>query len=286
MNDIAKKISDNQGDDLPPMGRKILLELAYDGTDYIGWQVQTHGESVQSAFESRISKIYAGSKIKAESSGRTDAGVHALAQAISFMPPESPRIALDKLQRSLNRMLPPSIRVISAKTAPEGFHARFSASAKAYCYVINTAVEDPFTGRWSWHLPSFSKICEVRKAAAFLVGTHDFSSFTVERKDREDAVRTIHRITVRRFGKLICVCFIGDGFLYKMVRSMVGSLAFVGRGVIPPDEIQTILSAKDRRKCYDTAPAKGLFLVKVFYGKSDWKRFSLKTAPFHGQTLR
>lgn len=260
---------------------KILLEVAYDGTDFKGWQVQPGVISVQSVLEDKLSKLFAGAKIKAESSGRTDAGVHALRQPVSFLPPPIPVIPHEKIFKALNRMLPDSIRIMSVQEMPHDFHARFSAQSKAYAYLINTGNNTPFVSRWTWHLPSFTKICEVRKAVKFLIGTHDFSSFTVERKEIDSAVRTIYKISVKKFGDIVCIVFIGDGFLYKMVRSMVGSLAFVGTGAIEPAEIARILEAKDRRECYDTAPSKGLFLLKVFYTQNGWKNFSLKDLPFH-----
>lgn len=263
------------------LNTKLLMEVAYDGTEYRGWQIQSNAVSVQSVLEDRLSKIYAYAKIKTESSGRTDAGVHAFGQAVSYAPPELPAIEIEKVFKALNRMLPGSIRIRSIRKVPIEFHARFSADSKAYTYIVNTGTPNPFTARWSWYLEDFKHLYELRKAVKILEGKHDFSSFTVERKEIDDATRTIHRISVKKFGELVCITFIGDGFLYKMVRSIMGSLAFVGTGRICSDEILRILNAKNRIEGFDTAPAKGLFLMKVFYEKNEWKKFSLKNPPYY-----
>ena len=259
---------------------KILLRVAFGGTEYCGWQIQSNSLSVQEVLERKLSQIYAGAKIKTESSSRTDAGVHALGQAVSFIPPEGSEIDIKTLYRALNRTLPDSIRIREIKKVPESFHARYSADSKAYTYVINTGIPSPFTAKWSWHLHDFKKIREVRKAAKYLVGKHDFSAFTVERKKIDDAVRTIHKISVKKSGDFFCITFIGDGFLYKMVRSVVGSLAVVGLGKATPSKIKEILESLNRVEGYATAPAKGLFLMEVFYKKNEWKKFKLKRLPF------
>ncbi len=260
---------------------RYLLEVAYDGTDFCGWQVQPNGTSVQQVLEFNLSRIYADMRIDTESSGRTDAGVHALAQAVTFTPPLRPLIDQDKLFRSLNRMLPRTIRIVSIRKVPRDFHARFSALAKTYTYVINTGPSTPFVERWSWNLRSFTKIREVRAAMKMLEGVHDFSAFTVDRKEIGDAVRTLFSAKLKRFGPIICLTFTGDGFLYKMIRSIVGTIAFVGEGRIPPEETGRILESRDRSEAYDTAPAQGLFLMKVYYRKGEWRRFRLERPPFH-----
>lgn len=259
---------------------KILISVAYDGKEYCGWQIQSNALSVQEVLERKLSQIYGGAKIKSESSGRTDAGVHALGQAVSFLPPENSGIDIKTLYKALNRTLPESIRIREIKKVPESFHARFSADSKAYTYVINTGTPSPFTAKWSWHLHDFKKIREVRRAAKYLEGKHDFSAFTVERKKIDDAVRTIHRISVTKMGDIFCITFIGDGFLYKMVRSIVGSLAIVGLGKATPSGIKEILESLDRVEGFATAPAKGLFLMEVFYKRNEWKKFKLKRLPF------
>lgn len=259
---------------------KWFLEISYDGTEFGGWQIQQNNVTIQGILENRLSKIYANQLIHIEACSRTDAGVHAIGQIISFMPPERPLVDKDKLYRSLNRMLPPSIRIKEVKKAPSEFHARFSTVGKAYTYVINNGIPNPFTERWSWHLPNFKEICEIRKAVSYLEGMHDFSSFTVERKEIENAERRIYRIDVQEFGEFVCITFVGNGFLYKMIRSIIGTLAFVGSGKISAIKIKKILETKNRCDAYDTAPSKGLFLVKVFYDEGSLNKFILEKPPF------
>jgi tRNA pseudouridine38-40 synthase len=164
--------------------------------------------------------------------------------------------------------------------AEPGFNARNSSFGKAYAYVVNTGDLNPFTSRWSWHMTDFLKIDEVKEAIQAVVGTHDFSSFTVERDEIDDPVRSIFRAEVKTFGPLVCLHFIGDGFLYKMVRSMVGTLVDIGRGRLAPSEMGRILEARNRILCRDTAPAEGLFLLKVFYEDRAWEAHKLDQPPF------
>ncbi len=260
---------------------RIFMELAYDGTDFCGWQIQPNGLSVQEVIEEKLARIYAGKKVKIESSGRTDAGVHALGQTITFTPPGIPYVEDEKLQRALNRMLPVSIRILDVKRVAQDFHARYSAVGKAYTYVINTGKPNPFLSRLTWHIPDFTEICEIRKSVKYLKGKHDFSSFTVERKNIERAERTIFKINVQSFGDLICITFIGDGFLYKMIRSIMGTLYFVGTDKIRAEEVKDIILQKNRKEAYDTAPPQGLFLMKVFYEEENMKKFRLKKVPFY-----
>lgn len=259
-----------------------FMELAYDGTEFSGWQIQPNGITVQEVLEEKLAQIYANQPIRVESSGRTDAGVHALGQTVTFTCPERPVITEWKLLKSLNRMLPESIRIREIKQVYGDFHARYSALGKAYTYIINKGEQSPFLERWSWHLPQWNacRLQQIRKATSCLEGTHDFSSFTVERKNIDNAVRTIYRIDVQEFGQILCITFLGDGFLYKMIRGIMGTLAFVGSGTLKPDDVTDILNSKNRSLAYDTAPSKGLFLVKVFYKDKEWEDFRLKQPPF------
>lgn len=260
--------------------RRFRVELSFDGTEYHGWQVQPNGLTVQEVLESCLSKLFGGCRIRVQGSSRTDSGVHALGLVASFDAPESPYIPDWKVKKAMNRLLPPSIKIREAELAPDSFNARFSAHAKAYVYVINTGDLNPFTCRWSWHLRSFTRLDEVAAALKLLEGTHDFSSFAVERSGIDDPVRTIFRAELKTFGPLVCLHFIGDGFLYKMVRSMAGALADVGLGRMEPDEMSRILEARDRCMARDTAPAHGLFLVKVFYKPGEWEGHRLEQPPF------
>lgn len=260
--------------------RRWFMELAYDGTDFAGWQVQPNAITIQQVLEGKLGVIYANQLIRTESSGRTDAGVHALNQTVTFTAPERPIIQDWKLYKALNRMLPSTIRIRAVREVEEKFHARFSTVGKAYTYVINRGIPNPFTDRWTWNMSEFTELCELRKAVTYLIGEHDFSSFTVDRSAIDDAVRKIFRIEIQEFGDLLCLTFVGEGFLYKMVRSMMGTLAFVGTGRIEAEKVHDILESKNRISCYDTAPASGLFLVKVFYDEKSMNDFKLEKPPF------
>lgn len=271
-----------EGEPKPVGWRQWLLEVSYDGTDFLGWQRQPHGMTVQELLEQKLTWLYANTPISVEGSGRTDAGVHAVGMAVSFGAPLRPVITGDRLYRALNRMLPPSVSVRSVAEASYDFNARFDAKGKAYTYVINRA-EHPaaFARRWSWHLPDCRDVDAIRRAAALLIGEQDFTSFAVEiNKSKKNPIRRIDRIDVQEFGDLLCVTFVGKSFLYKMVRSLVGTLGPVGQGKTSPESVGNILAARDRTRAFDTAPALGLFLMKVFYRDDEWDQFHLEKPPF------
>ena len=247
------------------------MELSFDGTAYHGWQRQPNGITVQEVVEEKLYRLFGEREhIRIQGSSRTDAGVHALGMVCSFSAPPSPYIPDWKLKKAMNRLLPDDIRVRTAEVVKDGFNARFDALAKSYVYVVNTGDINPFSGRYSWHMEDMTEIDALREAVKHVEGRHDFSTFTVERGKIDDPVRTILRSEIVTFGPLVCMYFLGTGFLYKMVRSMVGALMFVGRGRMTPDEFRGILLACDRAKCKDTAPARGLFLKRVFYEPDAW----------------
>ena len=263
--------------------RHWKIEVSYDGTDFLGWQKQPHGITVQEVLEQKLSWLYANEPIRVEGAGRTDAGVHAVGMAASFAAPLRPLISGEKLFRALNRMLPTTVSIRSVTEAPPGFNARFDAKGKAYTYVINRS-ETPavFARRWSWHLPDCRDLDAIRRAAAAFVGEKNFSSFAVEiNKSGKDPMRRIDRIDVQEFGELACVTFVGKSFLYKMIRSLIGTLGPVGQGRLPAEAAATILARQDRTKAPDTAPALGLSLMKVFYNEDEWRGFKLEKPPFH-----
>ncbi len=259
--------------------RTFRLELSFDGTEYHGWQRQPNGITVQEVLEDRLCHLFNTREIRVQGSSRTDSGVHALGMAASFQAPPSPYIPDWKIKKALNRLLPPSIKIREAVVVEDGFNARFSAHSKAYVYVINTGDLNPFTCRWSWHISDLINSEGMREALSFLEGKHDFSTFTVELDPSKDHVRTILKTDIKKFGPLICIYVLGDGFLYKMVRSMVGAVADVGRGKLTPESVKTMLEAKNRSAARDTAPALGLFLLKVFYDES-WKDHDFDKPPF------
>ena len=260
--------------------RTFKLVIAFDGTNYHGWQKQPNAVTVQEVLEKKIRQLFGGAEIKTQGSSRTDAGVHSLGTCVSFKAPPSPYIPDWKVKKALNRLLPPEIRIISSEIADDSFNARFSAFGKSYIYTVNTGELNPFTNRYSWQLDDMTHTDELREAMNILQGKHDFSAFTVERGKIDDPVRTVLRDEVKTFGPYVCMYFLGDGFLYKMVRSMVGALSFVGRGKLPPEAIQTMLDSKDRCAARDTAPACGLCLKRVFYDDSSWQQDDFDDAPF------
>lgn len=262
-----------------PVLRNFRMELSFDGSGFHGWQIQPNGISVQELVQGKISTLFGNYPVKLHGSSRTDAGVHALGFAASFKAPESPYIPDWKIKRALNKLLPRDVRILDVNYADDDFHARFSALAKAYTYVINTGDESPFSAKWSWHVPGCRNIENIKKAASFLPGTHDFSAFTVSRSEIDDPVRTIYRIDTESFGNFICITFLGDGFLYKMVRSIMGSLLKAGTEMLPPESLKELLDSKNRSLGAPTAPPHGLFLVKVFY-KKEWKDFHIEKPPF------
>ena len=260
--------------------RNFKITLSFDGTNYHGWQRQPNGITVQEVLEQRLYQLFGQTPVRVQGSSRTDAGVHALGLVGSFRAPESPYIPDDRLHRSLNKLLPEDIRVRSLEQVDDSFNARFSAEGKSSVYIIDTGTAEPFTSRWSWNLPDFTNLDGVRQALQYFVGEHDFKSYAVESANRDDTVRKIIRAELYECGPLKMIHFIGTGFLYKMVRSMVGAIAEVGRNRLAPERIGEILEEKKRTPGRDTAPARGLFLVKVFYTPGEWDDYEIREVPF------
>jgi len=248
--------------------RTIKLTLAYDGTDYVGWQTQETGRSVQATLEETIEKI-TGQRSSTLASGRTDAGVHALGQVVSFR--TESRLAPEVLQRALNAELPRSIAVLDAADVHEGFHATHDALRKRYRYVIHDGpIRDVFALRYAWHY-TYGRLDAVamQRAAAALIGTHDFSSFETTGAPRKTSVRTVYELCVQRGrgegADFVTVEIEANGFLYNMVRAIVGTLVEVGRGARPESWPGEVLAAIDRRRAGRTAPPQGLILISVQY---------------------
>ena len=243
------------------------LTIAYDGTDYTGWQVQANGVAVQEVVERAIGRIL-GEKARVQGSGRTDSGVHALGQVAHFQIPKAKaKIPLANLRRALNGALPQDVRVLKVERAAPGFHARFQAHAKTYRYQFYCGeVMDPFMRRWAAHWPRPLDVAAMRRAARVLAGRHDFAAFSANpRREQETTVRTLKRLSVARRGKLVTITATADGFLYKMVRSLAGALLKVGSGRLTAADIARILASKTRTALVETAPPQGLFLLKVKY---------------------
>ena len=262
-----------------PQGR-FLLEIIYDGSGYSGWQIQPHRVAVQEVMQKTLTRLYGGKSSHLIGSSRTDAGVHALGFAASYLYPDFPRIPAEKVMAALNRLMPSDIRIASIREVPMEFHTRYDAMGKAYTYVLNLGADSPFTARYSWRPGRPLDPALIAEGAKHLVGTYDFSSFVVERALIDDAVRTIYRIDVQQFGQYLCVTFVGNGFLYKMIRCLMGTLEAVGAGKIPPEKVAVIRDAKDRTKAPETAPPHGLFLNKVFFDEEERAAFRLTGVPF------
>jgi tRNA pseudouridine38-40 synthase len=247
-----------------PKPETYRLTIAYDGTAYGGWQRQPNRVTVQELLERALSQL-AGQPVSVHGSGRTDAGVHARAQIASAM--LAVRHSPATILRALNAALPGDIRVLRIRRAPRGFHARLAARRKQYRYQIDCgAVADPFLRAYAWHHPKPLNVAAMRAAARALTGRHDFRALSANPlRPVENPVRTISKLTVTRRGNLITIAVVADGFLYKMVRSIVGALVKVGEGRLTVEQLRDLLRGKKRTALVETAPAQGLFLWQVSY---------------------
>lgn len=241
------------------------LELMYDGTEYSGWQIQPHAHSIQQVLQQAIHTILR-EKVTLIGSGRTDAGVHALGQVAHF---KTIRPIPLTFFRSLNGMLPKDIRLISVQEAPLTFHAQLSAKAKIYHYhIVTTPIVPPFIRLYVHHHPTPIDLDSFHKAACCFVGTHDFTTFAnaaSEGSAAKNPIKTIYRLDILPTEHGLRCEFEGNGFLYKMVRNIVGTLLDVGKGKMAVADIDGLFKARDRRKAPRAAPAQGLFLVRVVY---------------------
>jgi tRNA pseudouridine38-40 synthase len=270
--------------DLKDRMRNLKLILSYDGSDFAGWQVQPDALTIQGTLASAIGRI-TGEKVLPQGSGRTDAGVHALAQVVTFAT-ESP-VPTANFVKALNDVLPASVRVLEVEEVASDFHARKSARAKTYRYRIHRAAAcPPFLARYVWHYPFPLDEQAMQRAAGLVEGEHDFTSFAAvdpERSagvppaftDGENApgragapvsnVRRIFSSSWERQGDEFVYAVKGSGFLHHMVRNLVGTFILVGKGTLPVEDVTRILEARSRSAAGATAPASGLFLVNVEY---------------------
>jgi tRNA pseudouridine38-40 synthase len=243
--------------------RNIKLVLSYDGTEFSGWQRQPGQRTVQQVLEEAAGEL-TGVVPTTHASGRTDAGVHALGQVVCFL--TASRHPSEVFVKALNALLPDDVRVKGASEVPQSFHATLDAKAKLYRYVIdNGRVADPFQNRYAWHVYRRLDDAAMHRAAQFLAGRHDFHSFETNWPNRTSSVRTITQIAVNRKADSVWIEVEADGFLYNMVRSIAGTLVEVGKGNWPESRVGDALAAEDRRAAGPTAPARGLFLVRVRY---------------------
>jgi tRNA pseudouridine38-40 synthase len=260
--------------------RNLKVILSYDGAEFSGWQVQPDAVTVQGTLASAIGRV-TGEKVLPQGSGRTDAGVHALAQVMTFVTESS--VPTENFLKALNDILPAAVRVLEVTEAPPQFHARHSARAKTYRYrIYREAICPPFLARYVWHYPYPLDEQAMIRSASLVVGEHDFTSFAAvdpERRTNHEGtrigdetnpgsisnVRTIFSSAWERAGDEFVYTVRGSGFLHHMVRNLVGTFVLVGKGTLQPEDVTHILEAQNRSAAGPTAPASGLYLVEVEY---------------------
>ena len=249
------------------------LLVAYDGTDFCGWQVQANGRNVQGELKRAIEAAF-GSFSRVTGSGRTDAGVHAAGQVCNFALADGIKISPARVADALNAKLPPDVRALESAAAPEEFDACRSAKKKTYRYsVYFSRRENPLLERYAVRFGEFPDFARMGECARLLEGEHDFAAFSSTGSSVRTTVRTVHSVEVSPYANEIAgtlcadidVC--GSGFLYNMVRIMVGTLLYVAQGKLQPEQIPEILAARDRTAAGPTAPPCGLYLNRVFYGE-------------------
>ena len=252
--------------------QNICLLLAYDGTDFYGFQMQPKMRTVQQQLEDAIAGLY-GYHIRINGAGRTDAGAHATGQAVNFIAPV--KLPVEKLPQALNAKLPTDIRVWKAKEVPLDFHSRYSARGKRYTYTIDNApIYRVLERHYSWHYPGQLDLSKMNQGAEIIQGTHDFRYFQATGSNVEDTVRTLWRVEVRNDSRdnFIRLTYAGDGFLYKMVRFITGALVWMGKGSMAPEDLFTYIqniSNGEMKREFPALPAHGLCLEEVYYYGKD-----------------
>ncbi len=244
--------------------------VAYEGTDFSGWQAQPDKNAVQDHIERRLGELLA-TEVRIHGSGRTDAGVHARGQVFHF--DANWRHGAEKLLAALRGGLPPSIQVRAAEPVGPEFHARFSATGKIYHYhLAHGEWADPFAHRYTWSIPRRLDVGAMRAVAEVLRGRHDFRAFSAfGGEERENTVRTLARLDLIEDGPRLRIEAEAEGFLYKMVRSLAGALVYAGMGKLGPERVAALLASRERTAEVETAPPQGLFLMRVFYPEP-WNR--------------
>ena len=250
------------------MPQRVKLTVAYDGADFAGWQSQAHRNTVQDELERAFQKI-CGQRVCVHGAARTDAGVHALAQCAhaDFAREKLDGFKPSSLQTALNANLPPTIRILGCQRVSENFHARYSAKGKLYRYRIWAApILPPLELGRAWHIPNWLDVDLLKAAGAKFVGTHNFAAFAAKRGHKdEDTTRTIWSVGTQRSGPRVTIQVVGDGFLYKMVRLMVGAMTRVAVGKMELGEVASRLESGRADGFRFVAPAEGLYLAKVWY---------------------
>jgi tRNA pseudouridine38-40 synthase len=252
------------------MSHTYKMTIAYDGTEYGGWQIQNNSTTIQALIQDALHTVLRG-PLSVIASGRTDAGVHALKQVAHFKC--SKLLDTSKTLTSINALLPKDIRILSLESAPPSFHARFSARSKIYHYYLYLdPVLDPFLRRYTYRPGHTVDLSLLKEALHYFIGTHDFTSFANVKVIGSNNERTIHRLELLDEGpwgqnsnKVVCLSFEGNGFLYKMVRNIVGTLLDVCAGKLYVNDIPKLFAACDRRAAGRAAPPQALFLIEVNY---------------------
>lgn len=240
--------------------KRVMLTVAYDGTNYCGWQIQPNGNTIEGELNKHLSELL-GEEIKVSGASRTDTGVHALCNLAVF--DTHARMPGEKISYALNQRLPQDIRIQKSQEVERDFHPRFVQTKKTYEYrIYNSRFPNPVERLYSHFTYVPLNVEHMKEAAKFFVGEHDFKSFCAKGTQVESTVRTVYECTVEKQEKMISIKVSGNGFLYNMVRIIAGTLMEVGMGSKKPDEIPAILEEKDRAAAGPTAPAKGLTLVQ------------------------
>ena len=243
--------------------RNIKLTIEYDGKDFNGWQKQPNKLNIQGTIEQAIKNI-TGEEVELNASGRTDAGVHALGQVANFK--TNSQIPIEKFAIAINSRLKKSIIIINAEEVDERFHSRLTCKRKTYRYIINNSIEGSAIYRnLETHIPQKLDINKMEKALKYFEGEHDFKAFKASGTSSKNSVRTIYKTNIYKENNRIYIELTGNGFLYNMVRIIVGTLVEVGLGKIEPEKIQEIIKSKKRENAGKTLPPNGLYLVNVEY---------------------
>lgn len=241
---------------------KAIVE--YDGTDFCGFQIQPSVRTVQGELERTLKRLFQIDDINLVGAGRTDTGVHATGQVVNFEAPDD--FPVERVLPALNDRLPGDIRVKEALEVPESFHARYSAKARTYIYVVlNRQIPSALLGRYTWHITQQLDLDSMRTAAAQLIGTHDFSSFGFPQLKGGSAIREVSKIRIVKKKNAVFVTIRANAFLRGMARAMVGTLVEIGQGKRNPEGIAEVMSARDRQAVRVIAPPQGLYLTRVEY---------------------